>query len=339
MEILLVICLIVILIFYLRLKNYKKKSKEEIKKEFQKEFDEERRKLSQQLSKEQANTIAAVAAEQLNRENQLYAIRKHNSEVIRLENDKAALELKAAKKEIENAREQVRIELSGTRELEIQSINYDLTQRRKEAQENYKMFLSGLDKELKQKKDEYQIQINEIEAILSDFKRKQEIIGQEILRRRAIEEQQDFYRVCLSEEQLRDIDVLKEVIPKLINRSNLNKLIYDVYCSKEVQSMTKRVLNGGQPSGIYKITRMKTGEIYIGKSTNVRDRWIQHCKTACGCGTIAHSILHTTMEKDGLQNFTFELLEEVSKDKLSEREKYWINFYKSKEYGMNEKEG
>lgn len=339
MEILLMMCLIVILIFYLRLKSYKKKSKEELKKEFQKEFDEERRKLSQQLSDEKFKTAAEIAAEQSNREQQLYAIRKHNSEVIQLENDKAALELKATKKEIENAREQVRIELSGARELEIQSINYDLERRRKEAQENYKMFLSGLDKELQQKKDHCQIQIDEIEETLNDFKRKQEIVGQEILRRRAIEEQQDFYRVYLSDEQLRDIEVLKEVIPKLINRSNLNKLIYDVYCSKEVQSMAKRILNGGQPSGIYKITRMKTGEIYIGKSTNVRDRWIQHCKTACGCGTIAHSILHTTMEKDGLQNFTFELLEEVPKEKLSEREKYWINFYKSKEYGMNEKEG
>jgi hypothetical protein len=49
-----------------------------------------------------------------------------------------------------------------------------------------------------------------------------------------------------------------------------------------------------------------------------------------GAGTIAHSILHTTMAKDGLENFTFELVEEVSKDKLTEREKYWIDFYGSK---------
>jgi hypothetical protein len=51
------------------------------------------------------------------------------------------------------------------------------------------------------------------------------------------------------------------------------KLIYDVYVSKQVQEMVKRVLQGGAPSGIYKITRLKTGEIYIGKSTNVKDRW------------------------------------------------------------------
>lgn len=45
------------------------------------------------------------------------------------------------------------------------------------------------------------------------------------------------------------------------------------------------------------------------------------------------------MEKDGVQNFTFELLEEVPKDKLTEREKYWINFYDSKSYGLNMREG
>ena len=243
MEILLVICLIVILIFYLRLKSYKKKSKEEIKKEFQKEFDEERRKLSQQLSKEQENTTKAVAAEQLNRENQLYAIRKHNEEVIRLENDKAALELEATKKEIENAREQVRIELSGARELEIQSINYDLMQRRKEAQKNYKMFLSGLDKELKQKKDDYQIQIDEIEETLSDFKRKQEAIGQEILRRRAIEEQQDFYRICLSESSKEDIKYLLSIIDNIKNKQVLYKLVWSEYLQKPFKDLLKRILS------------------------------------------------------------------------------------------------
>ena len=109
--------------------------------------------------------------------------------------------------------------------------------------------------------------------------------------------------------------------------------------SKSVTEMVKRVLQGAAPSGIYKITRLKTGEIYIGKSTNVKDRWIQHCKTVYGAGTIAHSILHTTMAKDGLEQFTFELVEEVPKDKLTEREKYWINFYGSRDYGLNERCG
>ena len=178
-----------------------------------------------------------------------------------------------------------------------------------------------------------------VRAELDDYKKKQQAINEAILRQRAIDEQQDFYRINLSDFAIEDIKLLQEIRQKLHTSDNLNKLIYDVYVSKSVQEMVKRVLEGGAPSGIYKITRLKTGEIYIGKSTNVKDRWVQHCKTVYGAGTIAHSILHTTMAKDGLEQFTFELVEEVPKDKLTEREKYWIDFYQSKTYGLNERNG
>lgn len=190
--------------------------------------------------------------------------------------------------------------------------------------------------ELAQKK---RIEITELDFIINDFKEKREVINQEILRQRAIEEKQDFYRVCLSDTAKQDIEVLRSIAPRLSNRSFLDKIIYDTYIAKPAQEMIKRVLNGSAPSGIYKITRLKTKEIYVGKSTNIRDRWGQHIKTAFGVGTIAHSMLHTTMEKDGVDQFTFEVLEEVPKDKLGEREKYWINFYGSKEYGLNERQG
>jgi group I intron endonuclease len=103
--------------------------------------------------------------------------------------------------------------------------------------------------------------------------------------------------------------------------------------------MIKRVTSGKEISGIYKITRLSTGEIYIGKSTNIVNRWRQHTKSCYHCGTISHSMLHTTMEKDGIENFTWEILEEVPKAQLSEREAYWIKFYDSKNYGLNEREG
>ena len=110
-------------------------------------------------------------------------------------------------------------------------------------------------------------------------------------------------------------------------KEKLDKLIYETYVSKAVQEMVKRILCGSTCSGIYKITRLKTGEIYVGKSTDIKARWVEHVKTAYGVGSIASSILHTTMKKDGVQNFTFEVLEKVSKENLTEREKYWINFY------------
>ena len=174
---------------------------------------------------------------------------------------------------------------------------------------------------------------------LEEYKKKQTAYNAEILRRRELEEKQDFYRVVLSTEASDDISYLLSIREKLIYRENLDKLIYDVYISKQVNEMIKRVLKGAAPSGIYKITRIKTGEIYIGKSTDIKKRWTEHCKTAYGVGTIAHSVLHTTIKKDGIENFTFELLEEVPKDKLTEREKYWITFYDSKNYGLNERNG
>ena len=184
-----------------------------------------------------------------------------------------------------------------------------------------------------------QQELDEITALIDDYKKKQTVINEEILRRRQVEEQQEFFKISLDENSIRDIQILLSIREKLISRENLDKLIYDVYISKPVMEMIKRVLAGGAPSGIYKITRLKTGEIYIGKSTDVKKRWTEHCKTAFGVGSIAHSILHTTMKKDGIENFTFELLEEVPKDKLTEREKYWITFYDSKNYGLNERNG
>ena len=43
------------------------------------------------------------------------------------------------------------------------------------------------------------------------------------------------------------------------------------------------------------------------------------------------------MKEKGAENFTFELLEEVNKDKLLERESYWIKFYETDSYGLNMK--
>ena len=194
-------------------------------------------------------------------------------------------------------------------------------------------------KGLQELSDLKQKELDELTATLNDFKARRDVINQEILRARAIEEQQDFYRIQLQPESIRDIQILEEIKPKLSKFDSLDKLIYDIYIKKPTDEMIKRVLEGRAPCGIYKITRLKTGEIYIGKSTDIKTRWQQHTKSAFHCGTISHSILHTTIERDGVENFTWELLEEVPKDKLGEREKYWIEFYDSKRYGLNEKAG
>ena len=184
-----------------------------------------------------------------------------------------------------------------------------------------------------------QAELDKLLALLEEYRIKQDTINQEILRRRELEEKHDFYRVCLSEEAISDINLLQVTRQNLKKPEIIDKIIYDNYVAKPVLEMIKRVLQNSTCSGIYKITCQETKEIYIGKSTDIKNRWQQHCKTAFNCGTIASSVLHRKMQQYGIENFTFELLEKVPKDQLSEREKYYIEFYKTKEVGLNERNG
>lgn len=186
----------------------------------------------------------------------------------------------------------------------------------------------------------YVIQLNDLEQKLNEYKAKQDAINEEILRKRKVEDNLHFFTVDIDKQDKNDLDKLITIKSQLSRPSILDKIIYDAYVAKPVNDMIKRVLSGTKPCGIYKITRLSTGEIYIGQSTDVATRWQQHCKSAFDVGTISQSVLHTTMKQDGLfNNFTFELLELVSKDQLHEREKYWIDYYNTKKYGLNQREG
>lgn len=182
-------------------------------------------------------------------------------------------------------------------------------------------------------------QVESLAKEVEEYSAKQAAINEAIMRQRAIEEQQDFYRVCLASEVANDVELLNSIRRNLKKPEIIDKIIYDNYIAKPVLEMIKRVLQNSTCSGIYKITCIKTGEIYIGKSTDIKNRWQQHCKTVFNCGTIASSLLHTKMKQHGIENFTFELVEQVPKDQLSEREKFYINFYQTKEVGLNERNG
>lgn len=205
----------------------------------------------------------------------------------------------------------------------------------KAAQESFEKAMAEMDVQAEAARTQIEILTKEI----ADYNAKQVAINEAILRQRALEEQQDFYRVCLDPEAASDVEILKAARRNLKKPEIIDKIIYDNYIAKPVLEMIKRVLQNTTCSGIYKITCIKTGEIYIGKSVDVKSRIQQHCKSAFNCGTIAHSLLHTKMKQYGIENFTFELLEQVPKEQLSERESFYIDFYQSKKVGLNERRG
>ena len=74
-------------------------------------------------------------------------------------------------------------------------------------------------------------------------------------------------------------------------------------------------------SGVYKITNNITGDFYIGSSKNIEKRWSKH-RSPSVHKQRPNSKLYKAMASYGLDNFTFEIIEET--DNLREREQYWI---------------
>ena len=218
---------------------------------------------------------------------------------------------------------------SRKKEIDDQITNYISDQ--KAATEN-------LIQEFKNKQIVAQAEYEEILELLEDFRKRREVVNQQVLREKEIQEKTDFYRIQLTDNEIEDLKIIKEVESRFNNKEVLHKAAFDCYIRRPLLEMEKRVLNGKKPSGIYIITYIPTGEIYIGKSTDISNRWQEHCKSAYGVGTIAHSSLHTKMARDGIWNFTFQILEEVPKEKLGEREKYWIEQYNATAL-LNQKQG
>lgn len=178
-----------------------------------------------------------------------------------------------------------------------------------------------------------------IQEQLDDYKKKRDVINEAIKQERMVNEQLEFYRIVLPQNVIDDIQILSNIKENLHFRENLDKLIYDGYVSKYAKEMIKRVLNGKDITGIYKVTNINTKEIYIGKSTDIGERWTNHIKSACGLAGVADSMFQRALKKYGIENFTWEVLEDCPKDKLTEREKYYISFYNTIEYGYNQRIG
>lgn len=95
--------------------------------------------------------------------------------------------------------------------------------------------------------------------------------------------------------------------------------------------------------GIYLITNNVNQKKYVGQSNNIERRTKEHLRSAQPDKYSkknerdSKTPIHLAMQKYGIQNFSFSILEECSVEQLNEREKYWIKYFQSnnKEKGYN----
>ena len=229
--------------------------------------------------------------------------------------------------------------IENKKKTELEKLDKEVNEWAESAQEAAAFNAEQVQESFQKEIDKRILELNNISSTIDDYKARRDVINQEILRARAIEEQQDFYRIQLDDKSKEDIQVLNDIRQKLNKTDLLNKLIYENYIARPTKEMVKRVLEGKNPSGIYKVTNIKTNEIYIGKSTKISDRFQNHVKSACGLEGVAESQFQRALKKYGVDGFTWELLEEVPKENLNEAEKRWIEFYGTKDYGYNQRLG
>ena len=225
--------------------------------------------------------------------------------------------------------ERARAELNGVKQLEEERMKNEFKTREAALERQYQFKQQQFEEDFQVLNDALQDELKAVKTELDEFQTKRAAVNEAIRRERELEEKEDFYRISIKENDIKDIEVLRSIEPRLTNREVLNKLIYEVFIKRPLMEMEKRVLKGQKIGGIYKITYIKTGEAYIGRSVDIGNRWKEHCLSSLNIGTIAHSTFHNILAEKGLQNFTWEVLEEVDKEKQSSREKYWVDFYQT----------
>lgn len=212
----------------------------------------------------------------------------------------------------------------------------------KQAEQNYTAELEELKRKNQEEIDEAnlatQVAINKVNGQIDDC---QKLYASLIASYQVANEESDTRRhVQISLATREDIDfMLNYVSSRLKNPTIISKLIWSEYFQKPTNDMLDYVLPSRDCAGIYKITNDETKEAYIGRSVSVRKRLTDHIKSSLGIDTIADQHVHQVMREKGIWNFTFELIEECAREKLNEREKYYIEFFHTDQYGYNQKAG
>lgn len=89
--------------------------------------------------------------------------------------------------------------------------------------------------------------------------------------------------------------------------------------------------------GIYKIENLMNKRAYIGQSKNILKRFANHKIIAFNEKDHSYNYpLYKAIRKYGLENFSFEIIEECLVKELNEKERFWISFYNSFFEGYNQ---
>lgn len=205
---------------------------------------------------------------------------------------------------------------------------------------DYKEKTEELKSEFKKFEADYKEKRQSYQELLEKQERHQEEVIERFKKDEARRQDLDFYRIQLSEADLEDIKRLKTVAASLNSPQVLYKLIWENYYKSKFSELVGRVVGKSRGCGIYKITNIFNEKVYIGQTRQTySDRWRSHVKRGLKAEPATNNKLYNAMWEDGVENFTFEVLCDCKVEELNEKERYFIKFYKSDEWGFNTNKG
>ena len=207
-----------------------------------------------------------------------------------------------------------------------------------EAQLEYSTLMEEAATQFSQYMIEKTKQMTEINTKLTQLQEKMIAAIEAAKRQEEKELELEKYKINVSEIDLLEINRLREIAPYFRNSRAVYKIIWESYFRNPCSDMINRILGSETSSGIYKITNLKNEKVYIGQAIDLSQRLKDHVKAGLGIDTPSNK-LYIAMLKDGVENFSFEIIEKCNRETLNEKEKYWISFYKSQEHGYNMTKG
>lgn len=293
----------------------------------------------------QANKIEVKKVHQQHQEDLLN--QKISSLTFKIEQLKAIE--KEKNKEIENLDLKVRLKRQAVEQdysVEKKILNNQLEDFKKVTKQAANHYIDNLSKDYqsaeaahKQHLARLQTEYNQAAADLQVLKDTRKAAFEALLKQQEVKENKDNYRLKPSQQDLEDIGTLEHIKHSLHKPRILSMLMWQTFWQPLAKKQFPIILQDKTKIGIYKITNIITDQCYIGQSLNIYKRWCDHCKAGLGIDTPIGNKLYQSIQKTGLQNFTFELLCQCPKEELDQKEKYFIELYQSDLYGFNGTKG
>ena len=219
------------------------------------------------------------------------------------------------------------------RALELKAIEVQKNQ--EEYEKEYNQVLEDCVKAFQEKTALSKKEIDELTCKLSDLRARVQAAVEASRRAEEMREAANFYKLNVPAEDLEEIAKLRSILPELRDPEPLNKVIWKVYYEKPYTDLVGRVVGSGTKTGIYKITNIENNKCYVGQAANIADRWRQHIKRGVGAEAPTRNKLYPAMLSIGVENFTFEIIEECSRAQLNEREDYWQDYFEALTFGYS----